>query len=110
LTVRYRSNGTWDVTGGSGAAVDDFASALAGCVLVAKREEPPARLPPSFVKYCGMTGRLLDYSGSVPESLSERFERRTEQALSLRALETPPTAMTLGIILSPEVYKDVRFT
>jgi hypothetical protein len=76
LTVRYRSNGTWDVTGGSGAAVDDFASALAGCVLVAKREEPPARLPPSFVKYCGMTGRLLGYSGKpVPESLSERFER-----------------------------------
>jgi len=34
LTVRYRSNGTWDVTGGSGAAVDDFASALAGCVLL----------------------------------------------------------------------------
>lgn len=76
LTVRYRSNGTWDVSGGSGAAVDDFASALAGCVLVAKREEPPARLPPSFVRYCSMTGRLLDYSGkSVPETLSERFER-----------------------------------
>ncbi len=37
LTVRYRANGTWDVTGGTGASVDDFAAALAGAVLVAQK-------------------------------------------------------------------------
>lgn len=37
LTVKYRSNGTWDVSGGTGAAVDDYPSALAGAVLSAKR-------------------------------------------------------------------------
>ncbi len=37
LTVRYRANGTWDVTGGTGASVDDFAAALAGAVLIAQR-------------------------------------------------------------------------
>jgi hypothetical protein len=37
LTVRYRANGTWDVTGGTGAGVDDFAAALAGAVLVAQK-------------------------------------------------------------------------
>jgi len=40
------------------------------------------------------------FGASVPESLSERNE---QNRLSLRALETPPTAMTLGIILSPEL-------
>jgi len=29
-----RSNGNWNVTGGTGAAVDDYALALAGAVLV----------------------------------------------------------------------------
>jgi hypothetical protein len=38
LTVHYRANGIWDVTGGTGAAVDDFASALAGAVLIARRQ------------------------------------------------------------------------
>lgn len=37
LTVKYRSGGTWDVSGGTGAAVDDYAAALAGAVLVAKQ-------------------------------------------------------------------------
>ena len=37
LTVRYRANGTWDVTGGAGAAVDDYAAALAGAVLTAQK-------------------------------------------------------------------------
>ncbi|HEY9779486.1 MAG TPA: hypothetical protein V6D09_05035 [Leptolyngbyaceae cyanobacterium] len=37
LTVKYRANGTWDVSGGTGAAVDDYAAALAGAVLAAKR-------------------------------------------------------------------------
>lgn len=41
LTVKYRSNGSWDVSGGSGAAVDDYPAALAGAVLVSsqRREE-----------------------------------------------------------------------
>ncbi|MBD1847319.1 terminase [Cyanobacteria bacterium FACHB-63] len=34
LIVRYRTNGTWDVSGGAGAAVDDYAMSLAGAVLV----------------------------------------------------------------------------
>jgi len=50
-----------DVTGGSGAAVDDFRRWLVVVLLLL--EEPPARLPSFAVKYCGMTGRLLDYSG-----------------------------------------------
>jgi hypothetical protein len=33
LTVTYRSGGTWSVSGGTGAAVDDYAMALAGAVL-----------------------------------------------------------------------------
>lgn len=36
LIVQYRPNGTWNVTGGTGAAVDDYALALAGAVLVAQ--------------------------------------------------------------------------
>ncbi|WP_009630207.1 phage terminase-like protein, large subunit [Synechocystis sp. PCC 7509] len=35
LTVTYRPNGTWGVSGGTGAAVDDYPSALAGAVLMA---------------------------------------------------------------------------
>lgn len=38
LIVQYRSNGTWNVTGGIGAAVDDFAAALAGAVLIATQK------------------------------------------------------------------------
>jgi hypothetical protein len=37
LSVVYRATGQWSVTGGSGAGVDDFPSALAGAVLVAKK-------------------------------------------------------------------------
>jgi hypothetical protein len=40
LIVQYRPNGTWNVTGGAGAAVDDYALALAGAVLVASDKEP----------------------------------------------------------------------
>jgi hypothetical protein len=35
LTVIFRSSGQWSVTGGNGSAVDDFPSALAGCILKA---------------------------------------------------------------------------
>lgn len=36
LIVTYRTSGQWSVSGGSGAAVDDYPSALAGVVLAAK--------------------------------------------------------------------------
>jgi hypothetical protein len=39
LTVVYRNSGQWSVTGGNGSAVDDFPSALAGCVLKANRNK-----------------------------------------------------------------------
>jgi hypothetical protein len=35
LIVKYNSNGSWSVSSGSGAAVDDYPMALAGAVLVA---------------------------------------------------------------------------
>lgn len=35
LIVTYRAGGTWSVSGGTGAGVDDFPSALAGAILVA---------------------------------------------------------------------------
>lgn len=44
LIVQYRPNGTWNVTGGTGAAVDDYALALAGAVLVAQDSAPSAWL------------------------------------------------------------------
>ncbi len=37
LTVTYRASGQWSVSGGTGAAVDDYPSALAGAVLVAQK-------------------------------------------------------------------------
>lgn len=37
LTVKYRANGTWDVSGGTGAAVDDYPAALAGVVLISSQ-------------------------------------------------------------------------
>ena len=40
LIVTYRAGGSWSVSGGAGAAVDDFAMALAGAVL-AGGDEPP---------------------------------------------------------------------
>lgn len=40
LTVTYRAGGTWMVSGGTGASVDDFASALAGAVLIARCAMP----------------------------------------------------------------------
>jgi len=69
-------------------------SALAGCVLPAGRatSEVAAQL-----RHCGMTGRLLGSFGALsPESLSERLNAN-RTGLSLRALETPPTAMTLAL-------------
>jgi hypothetical protein len=33
LIVQYRPSGIWSVTGGTGAAVDDFALAVAGAVV-----------------------------------------------------------------------------
>lgn len=38
LSVKYSAGGNWSVSGGTGAAVDDFCSALAGCVLIAQKE------------------------------------------------------------------------
>lgn len=37
LTVIFRSSGQWSVSGGDGNGVDDYCSALAGCVLKAQR-------------------------------------------------------------------------
>ncbi len=37
LTVTYRASGQWGVSGGTGAAVDDYPSALAGAVLIAQK-------------------------------------------------------------------------
>ena len=37
LSVIYRASGQWTVTGGTGAGVDDFPSALAGAVLAARQ-------------------------------------------------------------------------
>lgn len=39
LIVTYRSGGTWSVSGGTGAAVDDYAMALAGAVLAAGEQK-----------------------------------------------------------------------
>ncbi len=39
LTVTYRASGQWSVSGGSGAAVDDYPFALAGVVLAAKPKQ-----------------------------------------------------------------------
>lgn len=44
LIVQYRANGTWNVTGGTGAAVDDYALALAGAVFVAQDADPSSWL------------------------------------------------------------------
>jgi hypothetical protein len=45
LTVRYRANGTWDVSGGTGAAVDDNPAALAGAVLNARQSIQRQQIP-----------------------------------------------------------------
>lgn len=50
LTVKYRANRTWDVSGGTGAAVDDYPSALAGAVLAAK-QRVIRQIPPPAVSY-----------------------------------------------------------
>jgi hypothetical protein len=39
LIVKYRTNGTFDVSGGTGAGVDDFAAAIAGAVWTATQEK-----------------------------------------------------------------------
>lgn len=51
LTVKYRPNGSWDVSGGTGAAVDDYAAALAGAVLAAKRNIFRQQPIPTVVSY-----------------------------------------------------------
>ena len=48
LAVKYRANGTWDVSGGTRVAVDDFAAALAGAVLAAKRNVVKSMPQPTF--------------------------------------------------------------
>lgn len=40
LILQYHANGTWNVTGGTSVAVDDYALALAGAVLVAQDSDP----------------------------------------------------------------------
>jgi hypothetical protein len=65
LTVKYRPNGTWDVSGGTGAAVDDYPSALAGAVLTASRPVVHQIPPPSGTTYNSWTGSLIR-SGSRP--------------------------------------------
>lgn len=47
LSVIYRSNGQWSVTGGSGAAVDDYVSSLAGSILIAKKRQRIYSFDPS---------------------------------------------------------------
>lgn len=37
VSVIYRASGQWSVSGGSGAGVDDYASALAGAILIAQK-------------------------------------------------------------------------
>ncbi len=59
LTVKYRANGTWDVSGGTGAAVDDYPSALAGAVLAVKQCIVHQIPPPSGISYHTLTGSLM---------------------------------------------------
>ncbi len=47
LSVIYRVSGQWTVTGGAGAGVDDYPSALAGAVLVAKKVKVIYSVAPS---------------------------------------------------------------
>jgi len=53
LIVQYRANGSWSVSGGSGAAVDDYASALAGSVLAARQPRPLVPPPQAFSVWHG---------------------------------------------------------
>jgi len=57
LVVTYRPGGTWHVSGGSGSAVDDFASALAGAVLAARQPRPLAPPPQAFSIWHGAGNR-----------------------------------------------------
>lgn len=59
LTVKYRANGTWDVSGGTAAAVDDYPSALAGAVLAARQCIVHQIPPPSGISYHTLTGSLM---------------------------------------------------
>lgn len=77
LTVKYRANGSWDVSGGSGAAVDDFASALAGCVLIAQQQEAPRFLPPQVVTY-RWGYPVPDQNMTLPESPYQAWKRRQQ--------------------------------
>lgn len=48
LVVKLMANGGWTVTGGDGIAVDDYASALAGCIYVAKEREISALVSAAY--------------------------------------------------------------
>lgn len=50
LIVTYRSSGLWSVSGGTGVAVDDYASVLGAIALVAHKNRPTATLPPSPIQ------------------------------------------------------------
>jgi hypothetical protein len=50
LTVTYRPSGQWSVSGGTGAAVDDYPSSLAGTVLAAKSRIAPSYHVSGYVK------------------------------------------------------------
>ncbi len=50
LQVVRSPNGNWNVTGGNGSAVDDYASALAGAVLCAERVDKfPPKIPAKVI-------------------------------------------------------------
>lgn len=47
LTISYRSSGLWSVSGGTGAAVDDYSLVLGAVTLIASSKSAPiARVPP----------------------------------------------------------------
>lgn len=74
LTVTYRSSGQWSVSGGTGSAVDDYCSALAGVALASQ----PRKLGPIFV---GQTEtmraiqRNIDMMNGVKEKPSKNVWR-----------------------------------
>jgi len=57
LVVAYRPNGAWNVSGGAGAGVDDYCSALAGAVLAARQPRQLAPPPQSFSIWHGPGNR-----------------------------------------------------
>jgi len=57
LVVTYRPGGTWHVSGGTGAAVDDYCSALAGAVLAARQPRQLVPPPQAFSIWHGPRAR-----------------------------------------------------